>query len=355
MRDEYILAIDSFKGCMTSAQVEAAAEEALASRGAGAFCVPVSDGGEGMLDAFTSALGGTKAAALVHDPLMRPVEAQYGVCPGGTAIIETSKACGLTLVDERERDPLAASTYGVGELVAAAVEGGCRRFIIGLGGSGTSDCGRGMLDALARRFAPGGSCASLAMGPLSDCSFTLASDVRNTLYGPDGAAYVFAPQKGATADMLPVLDARARAFAAESARAMGFDRSRQPGAGAAGGLGYAFMQFLGARAESGADMLLDLVGFDDIIRGARAVITGEGRADRQTLMGKLPERVLRRAQAAGVPAWLMAGRVDDAGALLAAGFAVVGGVTPDGQSLTEAMRPEVARTNIVRWVRSHAD
>lgn len=147
MRDEYILAIDSFKGCMTSAQVEAAAEEALASRGAGAFCVPVSDGGEGMLDAFTSALGGTKAAALVHDPLMRPVEAQYGVCPGGTAIIETSKACGLTLVDERERDPLAASTYGVGELVAAAVEGGCRRFIIGLGGSGTSDCGRGMLAA----------------------------------------------------------------------------------------------------------------------------------------------------------------------------------------------------------------
>ena len=187
-------------------------------------------------------------------------------------------------------------------------------------------------------------------GPLSGCHFILASDVRNPLYGPEGAAHIFAPQKGATPEMVEELDRRARQFAEESARRMGRDASFQPGAGAAGGLGYAFLQYLQATTQSGADLLLDLCKFDTLLTHTDLVITGEGHADRQTLMGKLPERVMRRAQTQHVPVWLVAGKASDTESLVNAGFSRVDSLTPDGMPLAEAIRPEVARENIHRWV-----
>ena len=349
MTSKYIIAMDSLTGCLSSKEAGQAVAEALtqADADARATVFTVSDGGEGMLEAFTEAIGGSIERAYVHDPLMRRVWAEYGVTPGGTAVIETARACGLTLVDAVERNPLRATTYGVGELVAAAIGRGCRKFIIGLGGSGTSDAGIGMLRALTDRLAPrGGTIDDALRGELGRCAFTLACDVDNPLCGADGATMVFARQKGATPEMLPMLEKRAERFARASAAHFGFDRSTQPGAGAAGGLGYAFMQYMGAETQPGADLLLDLCGFDDALRGATCVITGEGHADRQTLMGKLPMRVMARAKAKGVPTWLLAGRVDDKESLLEAGFDKAESITPDGMTLAEAIRKDVALRNL---------
>ena len=349
MTSKYIIAMDSLKGCLTSKEAGQTVAEALtqADTDARATVFTVSDGGEGMLEAFTEALGGSIERAYMHDPLMRRVWAEYGITPGGTAVIETARACGLTLIDEEERNPLRATTYGVGELVAAAIGRGCRKFIIGLGGSGTSDAGIGMLRALTDRLAPrGGTIDDALRGELGRCAFTLACDVDNPLCGADGATMVFARQKGATPEMLPMLEKRAERFARASAAHFGFDRSTLPGAGAAGGLGYAFMQYMGAETQPGADMLLDLCGFDDALRGATCVITGEGHADRQTLMGKLPMRVMARAKAKGVPTWLLAGRVDDKESLLEAGFDKAESITPDGMTLAEAIRKDVALRNL---------
>ena len=349
MKRKYIIAIDSLKGCLTSKEAGQTVAEALtqADTDARATVFTVSDGGEGMLEAFTEALGGSIERAYVHDPLMRRVWTEYGITPGGTAVIETARACGLTLIDEEERNPLRATTYGVGELVAAAIGRGCRKFIIGLGGSGTSDAGIGMLRALTDRLAPrGGTIDDALRGELGRCAFTLACDVDNPLCGTEGATMVFARQKGATPEMLPMLEKRAERFARASAAHFGFDRSTLPGAGAAGGLGYAFMQYMGAETRPGADLLLDLCGFDNALRGATCVITGEGHADRQTLMGKLPMRVMARAKAKGVPTWLLAGRVDDKESLLEAGFAKAESITPGGMTLAEAMRKDVALRNL---------
>lgn len=349
MKRKFVLAIDSFKGSLTSEEAEGAVAEALrASLGdVSTVALPMSDGGEGMLGAFTSALGGRIEKVCVHDQMMRRVEAGYGIAPDGTAIVEVAAACGLTLVEPAERNPMRATTYGVGELLAAAVARGCRNFIVGLGGSGTSDAGIGMLRALTDRLAPsGGTIDDALRGVLGRCRFTLASDVDNPLCGPEGAAMVFARQKGATPEMLPQLEDRALRFVRMSARHFGFDRSSCPGAGAAGGLGYAFMQYLDAGVRPGADLLLDVCGFDDALDGASCVITGEGHADSQTLMGKLPLRVMLRARRKGVPVWLLAGRVSDAGRLLDAGFDRVVCVTPDGMDTAEAMKKDVALRNI---------
>lgn len=349
MTSKYIIAMDSLKGCLSSKEAGQAVAEALtqADADARATVFTVSDGGEGMLEAFTEAIGGSIERAYVHDPLMRRVWAEYGITPGGTAVIETARACGLTLIDEEERNPLRATTYGMGELVAAAIGRGCRKFIIGLGGSGTSDAGIGMLRALTDRLAPrGGTIDDALRGELGRCAFTLACDVDNPLCGAEGATMVFARQKGATPEMLPMLEKRAERFARASAAHFGFDRSTLPGAGAAGGLGYAFMQYMGAETQPGADLLLDLCGFDDALRGATCVITGEGHADRQTLMGKLPMRVMARAKAKGVPTWLLAGRVDDKESLLEAGFDKAESITPDGMTLAEAIRKDVALRNL---------
>lgn len=236
MNQKYIIAVDSFKGCLTTAEAGMAVAEALheALGDIETVCLPMSDGGEGMAEAFTTALGGSMTGAYVHDPMMRRVWAEYGLAPDGTAVIEVAKACGLTLLGEEERNPLRATSYGVGELVATGVKRGCRRFIIGLGGSGTSDAGIGMLKALTEKLAPrGGTIDDALKGPLGGCSFTLACDVDNPLLGANGATAVFARQKGATPEMMPLLERCAMRFAKASAMHFGFDRSCLPGAGPA--------------------------------------------------------------------------------------------------------------------------
>ena len=340
-----IVAIDSFKGCLTSAEAnQAAAEGILAGMPeAEVIQIPVSDGGEGWLEAFQSVLGGEVVAVNVRDPLMRPVVAQY-LIRNDTAVIEMAKASGLTLLTPEERNPMVATSYGTGQLVVDAVRQGCKHIIVGLGGSATSDCGIGMLRGITNAFAKGGTWDDVR--ELADVRFTIATDVANPLCGENGAAHVFAPQKGATPEMVLSLDARARRFAEVSARHFGHDCQNMPGAGAAGGLGYAFLQYLHATCRSGIDLLLEAIHFDEIVRQSSLVITGEGSADRQTLMGKLPYGILQRSKAHQIPVALIAGRINDRQLLLDAGFSQVECINPPALPLEEALKPETAKNNI---------
>lgn len=340
-----IVAIDSLKGCLTSAEANAAAAEGIrrVCPNAEVTEVPVSDGGEGFLAACHAAMGGQLAELMTRDPLMRPVRARY-LLKGTTAVLEAAQACGLMLLAEEERRPLVATSYGVGLMVADALRQGAKHIIVGLGGSGTSDAGHGMISGLDDAFGKEGAWKELIH--MKAVRFTIATDVTNPLCGPNGAAHVFAPQKGATPDEVLELDQRAQAFAELSARRYGFDRSEEPGAGAAGGLGYAFLQYLDAECRPGFELLSELAGFADSVADADLIITGEGSADGQTLMGKLPVSILR--QAGGVPVCLVAGRIADREQLLAAGFARVECINPDGLPLSEAMKKEVARLNLSR-------
>ena len=352
-----IIACDSYKGCMTSKEVNEAIEEGVKgakevkreerrvknsladSDSSEVITLEMSDGGEGMLDAFLSAMGGERVMIHAHDALMRWINAAYGIV-GATAIVEVAQAVGLDRIEPEQRNPMKASSWGVGEMIMNAYRRGIRKFIVGLGGSATSDCGIGMLKAMGDDWKK----------IRRDCTFVLASDVTNPLCGPQGAAHVFAPQKGADAMMVEMLDKRAEKFAEVSARHFGYDKSQAPGAGAAGGLGYAFLEYFDAEFQSGAELLLQAVCFDELLKDAELVITGEGHSDSQTLMGKLPQRILQHVRHASgtrhIPVWLVSGGVSDSQALLDAGFDRVEAVTPKDVPLPQALRPDVARANI---------
>ena len=350
-----IVAIDSFKGCLTSAEANQAASEGILAKmpEAEVVQVPVSDGGEGFMEAFRAAIGGEIVEVNVKDPLMRTIVAQYLV-QGDTAVIEIAKASGLTLLSPEERNPMVATSYGTGQLVVDAVRRGCKRIIVGLGGSATSDCGIGLLRAIIDSFAKHGSWDDVR--ELDDVHFTIATDVTNPLCGENGAAHIFAPQKGASHDDVLALDARAKRFAEASAKHLGRDCQNMPGAGAAGGLGYAFLQYMNAECRSGIDLLLDTIHFDDLLQDADLVITGEGSADRQTLMGKLPfgilqrcrnvARNLQRIQHHHIPVMLIAGRIADEQQLLDAGFSRVACINPPNLPLEIALQPATAKENI---------
>lgn len=343
-----VIVIDSMKGCLSSADANRAAADGVRHvfPDADIVQIPVSDGGEGFIDAFQAAIGGTLQKVTVRDPMMRSITAKY-LLRDQEAVIEIAQASGLTLLSEEERNPMVATSYGTGQLIADAVRKGARRIIVGLGGSATSDAGIGMLRALIDAFAKHGQFDDIA--ELHDIQFTIASDVRNPLCGVQGAAYVFAPQKGASPEMVKRLDARARKFADVSAKHFGYDCSNDEGAGAAGGLGYAFLQYMHATCRPGIEVLLETARFSEVVKDADLVITGEGSADRQTLMGKLPVGVLQ--QSSGVPVCLIAGCISDREALLQAGFSDVRCINPEGISLQEAMRPEVARKHISDMIR----
>ena len=319
-----IIAIDSFKGCLTSALANQSAADGILSVSPDAKVIqmPVSDGGEGWLSAYHAAIGGELITVPVRDPMMRWIEAQYLV-QDQTAVVEIAQASGLPLLTPEERNPMVATSYGTGQLIVDAVRRGCKEIIVGLGGSATSDCGKGMLRALIDAFANQGSWDDIT--ELQKVRFTIATDVTNPLCGPEGAAHVFAPQKGATPEMV---------------------EQNEPGAGAAGGLGYAFLQYMNADCRSGIELLLEAVGFDALLQDASLVITGEGSADRQTLMGKLPFGILQSAKRHQVPVALIAGRIGDRQQLLDAGFTHVECINPPGLPLEEAMKPEVAQQNI---------
>lgn len=341
-----IVAIDSFKGCLSSKEANLAAAEGVRSvySDAEIIEIPVSDGGEGFMEAFHAAIGGDIQEIAVRDPLMRPIMAKY-LLKDETAVIEIAQASGLTLLTNEERNPMVATSYGTGQLVADAVRKEAKHIIVGLGGSATSDAGIGMLHALIDAFAKHGSWDHITL--LKNIRFTIASDVKNPLCGENGAAHVFAPQKGASHEMVRVLDARAKRFAEVSAKHFGYDRQNMPGAGAAGGLGYAFLQYMNADCRSGIDLLLDAVDIENHLKDASLVVTGEGSADCQTLMGKLPYGILQRAKMYQVPVALIAGSIKDRQQLLDAGFSLVECINPPDLPIEEAMKPETAKRNIM--------
>lgn len=364
-----VVASDSFKGCLSSMEVADAVESAILEiyPSCEVVKVDVADGGEGSMDALRMALGGEKVSIEVSDPLGRPIMASYVILEdGGTAVLEMAVASGLPLLAPADRNPLKTSTYGTGQLIADALKRGCRKFLVGIGGSATNDAGMGMLQALGVRFYDTegielqGSGESLEKvvnidmsglcNGLKESAFIVACDVEAPLYGPTGAAYVFAPQKGAAPAMVERLDNGLKHFSEVAFNSLGAseDYARFPGAGAAGGLGFGFTAFLNARLERGVEMVLDAIGFDKIIKSADLIITGEGKIDSQTLTGKAPYGVLQRAKRQGIPVVAIGGSVKlDPVQAEAAGFVSLLQITPPSMSLNDAMKPEIAAGNIV--------
>ncbi|MCQ2389604.1 MAG: glycerate kinase [Kiritimatiellae bacterium] len=322
-----LIAIDSFKGSLGSVEAGMAAAEGVRRVFPDAACAvrPLADGGEGTVDALVAGLGGEMRRATVTGPAGRPVAAAYGVLPGGTAVMEMASAAGITLVSGAEKNPLRTTTFGVGEMIADALAAGCRRFVVGIGGSATNDAGAGMLQALGFRLldaegrdVPRGG-AGLARverveapaafpdgTPLAACTFRVACDVANPLCGANGASAVFGPQKGATPAMAAELDAALARFASVAG-----DAADRPGDGAAGGLGFAFRRFLGAELVRGVELVASETKLEDFVRAADVVVTGEGRLDGQTAMGKAPIGVARLAKKHGKRVLAFSGCVGD--------------------------------------------
>ncbi|MBQ8866414.1 MAG: glycerate kinase [Bacteroidaceae bacterium] len=365
-----LLAFDSFKGSLTSREVADAFEEGV--RSVEPDCqvrkVCLADGGEGTAAALVDSLHGEWVEVEVLDPLMRPIRARYGLIDKGqTAIIDMASASGLTLLTEDERNPLKTSTYGTGQLMADALARGCRKLLVGIGGSATNDAGTGMLSALGFRFLDtegdilegcGASLeriasidASYALPSLEACEIRVACDVTNPFCGPMGAARVFAPQKGADEAMVERLDRGMAHFAKVLLLYNKVDVTNIPGAGAAGGLGGAFSALLGARLCRGVEMVLDALRFDELLKGCDLVVTGEGRIDRQTLMGKAPMGVLEAASHRGIPVVAIGGSVEWCKELEDSAFASILSINEAGLPLHLAMRPDVARENLRRMGR----
>jgi glycerate kinase len=291
-----VVAPDSFGGTLTAVEVADAVVAGWReiSPDDDLVAVPLSDGGPGFVDVLHADLGGDLVAVTVADPLGRPVGAHL-LLVGDVAYVESAQACGLHLMTVEERDPLHATTRGVGELIAAAVDAGATRVVVGLGGSGTNDGGRGMWEAL------GGRC---------EATLVAATDVDNPLLGPNGASAVFGPQKGADRAMVLDLDDRLRAWANRVEAEVGEPRLRdRPGAGAAGGLGFALFA-LGAGRAPGLELVAEAVGLEEHVAAADLVVTGEGCFDAQSLRGKVPTGVARVAQEHGVPCVVLAGRAE---------------------------------------------
>lgn len=329
-----LLAFDSYKGCLSSEEVADAAGLAIQKSipGCQTVSLPLADGGEGTVDALMKALGGKVLTAEVSDPLGRRIKAGFGKA-GKLAVIESAAACGLTLLSPEERNPMKASTRGLGELILAAIDSGCTKFVIGLGGSATNDGGRGMIET------PG------LLEKAKGLDFTVACDVDNPYIGERGCSRIFGPQKGASPEDVEILDQRLSDYALDILNKTGVDVRNMPGAGAAGGLGGAFKAFLGASLKRGINMVLDTIEFKKQLNGVDLIITGEGCSDRQTLMGKCAFGVLQYAN--GIPVVLMSGKIKDAPVLAAAGFSALIEVSPDSMSLEEAMQPHTARQNII--------
>lgn len=361
------VAVDSFKGSLTSFQVACAVEKGFKKVFPDCVVnkVSIADGGEGTVDALVQTLAGEYVDVMVADPLMRPIQARYGVIENGkTAVMEMSAASGLPLLLESERNPLKTTTYGTGEMIAHALKHGCRDFLIGIGGSATNDAGVGMLRALGYKFFDrdgkllhgGGEIlehiaiidSDNVMPELKEAKFTVACDVTNPLYGPNGAAYIFAPQKGATPKMVEQLDLGLKNFAQVVQRHLGVDISELPGAGAAGGLGGALKAFLGATLERGIEMVLNAMNFGQIISDSELVITGEGRLDKQTVMGKAPSGVMQVASSIGIPTIAIGGAIKDCPELRESGFAAMFPIVAMPTSLENAMEYGVAMDNVER-------
>jgi glycerate kinase len=305
-----LVAPDKFKGTLSAEEAALAIGRGLARGGLGAVeLLPIADGGEGTMEALVRALRGRVLAVEASDALGRRVEAAFGLVHGGrTAIVETAQASGLWRVPEHERDAEAASTRGTGQLILAAVESGAREVIVAAGGSATTDGGRGALEALGATFYGGRADVEPVRRALRRVRLAVACDVRNSLLGPDGAARVFGPQKGADAAAVARLERRLGDWARLARYTTGRDPTAEPMAGAAGGLAGGLWAFAGAVLRPGAALVLDVADFDARARDSFAVVTGEGRLDEQTLAGKAVFEVATRARQGGVPCYAVVGQ-----------------------------------------------
>ena len=357
-----VIAPDSFKGTLSAQDVCAIWQDAFKSLfpEAELTLVPMSDGGDGALEAIIHATKADVGGIVAEDPLGRPVKAMYALFKGHqTAFIETAAACGIVFVKREERNPMIASSFGAGQLIADAMKFGVKEIIVSIGGSATVDGGVGMLQALGYRFLDsdgaeigrgGGELnriatidTSNANPALAGTKFRIASDVTNPLLGSDGAASVFGPQKGATPEMVAALESGLSHFAEVCAKCGIVSDCRHKGDGAAGGMGFALRAFLNAEMCSGAALIAEKVGLEDVIKHADVVITGEGRTDRQTLFGKLPAFVADLAAKHSVPTILCSGAVEDKAELQSRFYAVFDTV-PAVVSLDSAL--ENARENL---------
>ena len=365
-----VVAIDSFKGSLTSLQAGDAVREGILRvfHDAVVQVRPLADGGEGTVEALTVGMGGALQTVTVTGPLGEKAEAQYGILADGrTAILEMSAAAGITMVPDEKRDPLCTTTYGVGELIRDAIGKGCRRFIVGIGGSATNDGGVGMLQALGYGMLDAGG-RQIPFGAqgleklvritdtgvlpeLKECSFKIACDVTNPLCGERGCSAVYGPQKGATPSMIPQMDKWLADYAKLAADYNPRADREYPGTGAAGGMGFAFLSFTNAVLESGVRIVLEETRLEDYVKDADIVVTGEGRLDGQTVMGKAPIGVADIAKKYGKPVVAFAGCVTpDAIACnehgIDAFFPILRGVV----TLREAMDGANARRNMADTV-----
>ena len=351
-----VIASQEFKGSLTAVEATAAIADGLrrAMPDAELALVPMADGGPGTVEAVVTAKGGRWQKTIARGPLGEPIEAAWGIVDGDTAVIEMAAASGLVLLPESRRDPRVTSTYGTGQLVVAALDAGCRRIIVGMGGSSTNDGGAGVAQALGahllddadRELPPGGAAlARLARIDVSkldprvhQAQVFAATDVLNPLCGPEGASAIYGPQKGATSEIVSELDAALAHYAAVIQRDLGVQVLAAAGAGAAGGLGAGLVAFLGAEIVPGAKLVAETVGLQQQMAGADLVIAGEGRLDAQTGFGKAPWEVARLGRIAGVPVVAIAGALrEDCGPDLLAAFDAVATILPAGVPQQEAM------------------
>lgn len=364
-----VIASDSFKGSLTSVEVAQAATRGIKAvyPNCEVVAVNVADGGEGTVKAIVDALGGEIVHTTVSDPLGRPIQARYGIA-GEKAIIEMAAASGLPLLHPSERNPWMTSTYGTGEMIMDAIQRGCRQFLVGIGGSATNDAGTGMLQALGFKFYDfnGKEITDCRGGRLQDITriddsdvpdsvrsstFTIACDVDTPFCGPEGAAPIFAPQKGADTAMVQQLDAGMTSFAHVIENKYSINIVPVAGAGAAGGMGGAFRAFLHATLKRGIDMVLDAIDFNAIIQNADLVITGEGKIDFQTAKGKTATGVLTRAKQQGIPVVAIGGCVEMCESVQQMGFAGVYPILEEKVPLEVAMQPDFAATNVENTIR----
>lgn len=366
-----VIAADSFKGSISSQRFADVCETAITAilPDCEVVKIPLGDGGEGTVDALIAAWGGKSVDVTVAGPLLRPTVARYGMSADGkTAIMEMAQASGLPLLSAGERNPLLTSTYGTGQMIADAMQRGCREILIGIGGSATNDGGIGMMTALGAKFydragrlitekGRGADLEAIAVIDLSglnpllkDTSFTIACDVDNPLCGPRGATRVFSRQKGADDSMADRLERGMANYAAAVRDLTGINVADMPGAGAAGGLGAAFAALLGANLMPGIEMVLRAVDFERHIAGADLIITGEGRIDAQTVMGKTPSGVLAAAKKQSIPVVALGGSVDYSPELLHAGFAAIFSIQSGPVTLSEALDSANASRNLADTV-----
>lgn len=365
-----VVAIDSFKGSLSSIEAGQAVKAGVlaAHPDANVIIKPLADGGEGTTDAFIEGLGGQRIDLTVTGPMGSPVSCYYGYLEKDkTAIIEMASASGITLVPAHQKNPLTASTRGVGEMIIHALEKGCRHFIIGIGGSATNDAGIGMLKALGYSFLDEqgldvgegaqalGKVASIDAKNrhplLDDCQFRIACDVTNPLCGENGATYIYGPQKGVTEAQKESLDQDMAHFADVTETTLNCAFKNYPGAGAAGGLGFAFLSYLHASLSPGVELILDAINLSDALNGADIVVTGEGQLDRQTAMGKAPVGVAKLAKAHGAKVLAFSGSVTkEAVACNQAGIDAFFPILRRIVTLEEAMDSSTARSNMTASV-----